>query len=204
MTPEKELRKRTRIYDTIVAAGPQGISGVALKRTLPYTTGTLQAQCGALLAEGRITLQGKHFVATALPAQSAPTTVLAHNQGTRRPLNEQERTQRMNEFAAKQRARTQTTQLRDVAQTPKQAKQWVIAVMREGSRFPLGNDSALFENLRYLGLVTPDNSEPELTRYFYIYAPRDVGKAEMEGWARRGAERMQSFGFNAVAVALNR
>lgn len=61
-------------------------------------------------------------------------------------------------------------------------------------------DPGFIESLRYAGLIQQHATDPRgLTHHCFDLLP-PAGVDDTQGWAERNAERMQTFGFNAVAA----
>jgi len=98
------------------------------------------------------------------------------------------------------------------------ANEWVIRVVqfnRDGLRSDLRQhiNSLWLEQMRYMNLIhwhVRDEQMADPTRsgeYVYkqvfdLYAPKHVAKTASQAWARKNAERMRSFGINAVAAPI--
>ena len=72
---------------------------------------------------------------------------------------------------------------------------YVVRVSVARDTDPQGHVSMLIENLRYCGVVREHNTNAAVV--FDIKAPHGVESAD---WAKRNAERMLTFGYNAVVA----
>ena len=73
----------------------------------------------------------------------------------------------------------------------------VVRVVVPRDRDPYGHVGMLIENLRYCGVVREHNRVGSIV--FDINPPAGIAKTEIAAWAERNAERMRSFGYNAVS-----
>jgi hypothetical protein len=84
-------------------------------------------------------------------------------------------------------------------------RQWVVRVVQtetpEGDHVNEGGiiDGSFIESLRYAGLITEHETDPYglTTVCFDIRCPHGL---DSKTWAEMNAERMRSFGYNAVAA----
>lgn len=88
-------------------------------------------------------------------------------------------------------------------------RKWVVRIVQ--TETPNGIDvnegghisEAFLESLRYAGLIERHEVDPHglTTQCFDLHAPHGV---DDKGWATTNAERMRTFGFNAVVAPSTR